>query len=75
MALGKQIGEFSSKIASLIFTPGPANSVLVQANCEGTARVRSWQALGFRRSGNGCLVSGILAFGSAQRSKGNSYNS
>lgn len=32
-------------------------------------------ALGFRRSGNGCLVSGILAFGSAQRSKGNSYNS
>ena len=37
MAAGQQSGEFSLKIASLIFTPGPANSVLVQANCEGTA--------------------------------------
>ncbi len=33
----KQSGEFSFKITSLIFTPGPANSVLVQATCEGTA--------------------------------------
>jgi hypothetical protein len=37
MASGKQSGEFSFKIASLTFTPGPANSMLVQANCEGTA--------------------------------------
>ena len=37
MAAGQQSGEFSLKISSLIFTPGPANSVLVQANCEGTA--------------------------------------
>jgi hypothetical protein len=37
MATGPQSGEFSLKIASVIFTPGPANSVLVQANCEGTA--------------------------------------
>ena len=37
MAAGQQSGEFSLKIASLIFSPGPANSVLVQANCEGTA--------------------------------------
>ena len=35
MAAGQQSGEFSFKITSLIFTPGPANSVLVQANCEG----------------------------------------
>jgi hypothetical protein len=30
-------GEFSFKITSLTFTPGPANSTLVHANCEGTA--------------------------------------
>ena len=35
MAVGQQSGEFSFKITSLSFTPGPANSVLVQANCEG----------------------------------------
>ena len=35
MAAGQQSGEFSFKITSLIFTPGPANSVLVQVNCEG----------------------------------------
>ena len=37
MASAQQSGEFSLKIASMIFTPGPANSVLLQANCEGTA--------------------------------------
>ena len=37
MAAGPQSGEFSLKIASLIYTPGPANSVLVQLNYEGTA--------------------------------------
>jgi hypothetical protein len=37
MAAGQQSGEFSFKITSLIFTPGPANSVLVQANFEGPA--------------------------------------
>ena len=37
MAAGQQSGEFSFKITSLIFTPGPANSVLVQVNFEGTA--------------------------------------
>ncbi len=37
MATGPQSGEFSHKIASFVFTPGPANSVLVQANYEGTS--------------------------------------
>jgi hypothetical protein len=37
MASGKQLGEFSFKMTSLIFTPGPANNVLVQASCEGPA--------------------------------------
>ncbi len=37
MAEGQQSGEFSLKIVSMRFTSGPANSVLVQANCEGTA--------------------------------------
>jgi hypothetical protein len=37
MATGKEIGEFSLKFTSLTFTPGPGGSVLVQANCEGTA--------------------------------------
>ena len=35
MAVGQQSGEFSFKITSLTFIPGPAHSVLVQANCEG----------------------------------------
>ena len=35
MAEGQQSGEFSFKITSLTFLPGPANSTLVQANCEG----------------------------------------
>ena len=50
MAQENRCGEFSLKIASLTFTPGPANSVLVQANCEGPVTgfrddlgtVRSW---------------------------------
>jgi len=33
----KQIGEFSFKLTSLNFSPGPAGSVVVQVNCEGTA--------------------------------------
>jgi len=37
MAEGKELGEFSLKITTLTYTPGPAGSVLVQANCEGTA--------------------------------------
>jgi hypothetical protein len=37
MARGKELGEFSLKITSLTYTPAPAGSVLVQANCEGTA--------------------------------------
>jgi hypothetical protein len=37
MAVGKELGDFSLKITSLTYTPGPAGSVLVQANCEGTA--------------------------------------
>jgi hypothetical protein len=37
MASGKQLGEFSFKLTSLTFTPGPASSVLVQVNCEGPA--------------------------------------
>jgi len=37
MAAGQQSGEFSLKIVSMTLTPGPANSVLLQANYEGTA--------------------------------------
>ena len=37
MALGKQVGEFSLKATTFTVTPGPAGSVLVQANCEGPA--------------------------------------
>jgi hypothetical protein len=37
MASGQQSGEFSLKIVSMTFTPGPAQSVLLAANCEGTA--------------------------------------
>ena len=37
MAAGQQSGEFSLKIVSMTFTPGPVNSVLIHANCEGTA--------------------------------------
>jgi hypothetical protein len=34
---GKQIGEFSFKIASARFIPGPAAGTVVECNCEGTA--------------------------------------
>ncbi len=37
MASGQQTVEFSLKVTTLTFTPGPAGSVLVQANWEGTA--------------------------------------
>ena len=37
MAKGKQIGEFSLNFTSLTLTPGPAGSVVIQGNCEGTA--------------------------------------
>jgi hypothetical protein len=37
MASGQQSGEFSLKITSLTFTPGPAGSTLVHANVDGTA--------------------------------------
>jgi hypothetical protein len=37
MAVGRQLGEYSLKITSLAFTPGPAGSLLVQAQCEGPA--------------------------------------
>ena len=37
MAKGKQIGEFSLNFTSLTHTPGPAGSVVIQGNCEGTA--------------------------------------
>jgi len=37
MAKGKQPGEFSMKFTLLTFSPGPAGSVVTQANCEGTA--------------------------------------
>lgn len=37
MASGQQTVEFSLKATSLTFTPGPAGSVIVQANWEGTA--------------------------------------
>jgi len=34
---GKEIGEFSTKFTSLTLSPGPAGSVLIQGNFEGTA--------------------------------------
>jgi hypothetical protein len=37
MATAKELGEFSLKFTSLALTPGPAGSVLIQGNCEGTA--------------------------------------
>jgi len=37
MAKGKQAGEFSLNFTSLTLSPGPAGSVVVQGNCEGTA--------------------------------------
>jgi hypothetical protein len=37
MAAGKRLGEFSLKATTVTFTPGPAGSVLMQANYEGTA--------------------------------------
>jgi hypothetical protein len=37
MASGKQIGEFSLKFTSITLSPGPAGSLLLQANCEGSA--------------------------------------
>jgi hypothetical protein len=37
MATGKQLGEFAFKFTSLTVSRGPANSRLIQANCEGPA--------------------------------------
>jgi hypothetical protein len=37
MASGKQAGEYSFKTTSLTLAPGPAGSILIQANCEGPA--------------------------------------
>src|SRR5215510_402856 len=37
MASGQRTVEFSLKVTTLTYTPGPAGSVVVQANCEGTA--------------------------------------
>ncbi len=37
MTTKQAIGEFSAKIITFSFTPGPAGSVIVQANFEGTA--------------------------------------
>ena len=37
MPKGKQIGEFSLNFTSLTLTPGPAGSVVILGNCEGTA--------------------------------------
>jgi len=34
---GKQIGEYSLKFNSFRYSPGPAGSVIVEGNCEGTA--------------------------------------
>lgn len=34
---GKQIGEFTSKLTSITLSPGPAGSILIQGNAEGTA--------------------------------------
>ena len=35
MAVGKKIGEFSHKMTSSTFTPGPGNSMALQVNYEG----------------------------------------
>jgi hypothetical protein len=35
MAQGKPIGEFSLKLASTTHTPGPGNTIAIQANFEG----------------------------------------
>jgi hypothetical protein len=35
MAVGKKIGEFSLKMTSSTFTPGPGNSMALQVNYEG----------------------------------------
>jgi hypothetical protein len=37
MASGKEIGEYSVKFTSFTLTPGPAGSILIQGNYEGTA--------------------------------------
>lgn len=37
MAKGKLIGDFTATTTSVTYLPGPAGSVLVQANYEGTA--------------------------------------
>ncbi len=37
MAAGKALGEFSFKAVTVTYSPGPAGSVLAQANWEGTA--------------------------------------
>ncbi len=37
MAKKQETVKFSLKVTTLTFTPGPAGSVVVQANCEGTA--------------------------------------
>ena len=37
MAKGKEVGEFSHKWTSITLLPGPAGSILNQANVEGTA--------------------------------------
>jgi hypothetical protein len=34
---GKQIGEYSLKFNSFRYSPGPAASVIVEGNCEGSA--------------------------------------
>ena len=35
MAVGKKIGEFSLKMTSSTFTPGPGNTIALQVNYEG----------------------------------------
>jgi len=37
MAKGKEVGEFSMNLTTITFSPGPAGSVLNEANFEGTA--------------------------------------
>lgn len=34
---GKPIGEFTSKFTSITLSPGPAGSIIIQGNAEGTA--------------------------------------
>jgi hypothetical protein len=36
MAAGKQVGEYSFKFTSFTLVPGPAGSIPVQCNCDGT---------------------------------------